>query len=155
MCIRDRADSGVWLYNVQTEYWKHDTQLAFLTDTFDQESLALGQRVFNDGSLSLFEPHNPKQHMSISHHAVAEKRVERFKEGKGWEIKWVPFSRNNHFLDALALARAAAGCIGITLIQSPMLTLPTPVPPPDRISRRTSRFNNPNGRPFVARRSRR
>ena len=147
-----QAGHDVWLYNVHTEYWMHLMQLFFLTETFDSEYLAAtGQRVFNDGSLSLYESDDAKRHTSISHHVVAEKRVKRFVENKGWQVKWTKFSQNNHWLDAIALAGCAGACLGVELIERPQLILP-----PSRntnLIENVRKFENPNGRPFVARRN--
>jgi uncharacterized protein (DUF2062 family) len=43
-------------------------------------------------------------------------REELFVPGKGMTRKWREVSKNNHWLDATALACAAAGCLGIRLI---------------------------------------
>lgn len=147
-------EDDIWLYNVNTEWWMHYMQLRFMTETFDKEIFAsTGNRVFNDGSLSLYSSDDAKRHTAISHHAVAEKRISRFVEGsgrgKGWVVKWAKLSKNNHWLDAIALAGTAGGCLGVELIKRPELALP----PQRNIEATGNRFANPNGRPFVARKS--
>lgn len=100
----------VWLYNVNTEFWKQWAQERFLTETFDDNHHR------NDGTLSLFKSDDKKKHLSFSHHIVAEERREIFEPGKGLVRKWFAVNQNNHWLDAIALACAAAGCVGIRLV---------------------------------------
>ena len=64
----------------------------------------------------LFRSQDKKRHMAFSHHIVAEMREEQFVPGKGVVRKWKELSKNNHYLDATALACAAAGCLGVRLI---------------------------------------
>jgi len=130
---------GIWLYNLNGEHWKHWLQMRFVTATFDD------QQQFNDGSLSLFSSEDRKEHLSFSHHVVAEERQERFVEGKGLVRKWVQVSRNNHWLDALGYACVAAGCLGIKLIarQQPITYQP-------RQAGVKPGIQTPSGRPFVA-----
>lgn len=109
-----RADlqttEGIWLYNVETEYWKHQVQQRFLTATFNEA------HELNDGSLSVWSTESAKDHLSYAHHLVAEERQERFIPGKGLVRKWVVTNKNNHWLDATALALAAGGVLGCKVI---------------------------------------
>jgi hypothetical protein len=100
----------IWLYNVNTEFWKQWLQERFAVPTFDNN------HQYNDGALSLYASQDTKKHLTFSHHVVAEERQERFVSGKGVIRKWVQTSKNNHYLDALALACAAAGVMGTRLI---------------------------------------
>lgn len=131
----------IWLYNVNTEYWKQWTHERFATATRDENEQ------FNDGSLSLFSaPGDRKKHLSFSHHIVAEERVEVFESGKGIKRVWKQHNKNNHWLDAVALACAAAACLGVRLVprtvQTPIIVAkPKAEPKP---------FLAPNGRPFLA-----
>lgn len=132
----------LWLYHVNTEFWKHWLQERFLTPTFDDA------QQFNDGSLSLFSaPGEPKKHLSIAHHLVSEMRESLFVEGKGMQVRWVEKNKNNHYLDAMALACASAGALGVrlvkreTLVQNPTVT---------RQSKPVPRLLNPFGQPFLA-----
>lgn len=112
-----KTPNAFWLYNVNTEYWKQWLQERFLTKTFDESQL------HNDGSLSLFSPPKSKSdnrlHFSFSQHIVAEERRVIFVPGKGQKVEWYKRNKNNHYLDALALACAAGGCVGISLVRSP------------------------------------
>jgi hypothetical protein len=131
----------LWLYNVNTEYWKQWVHERFNTATFDEAEM------FNDGSLSIFSaPGDRKRHLSYSHHIVAEERREIFVPGKGMTRKWVTLSKNNHYLDATALACAAAGCLGVRIIPrtSVQPTAPQVQPKP------RAPIVNPYGQPFLA-----
>jgi hypothetical protein len=135
------AAEKLWLYNVNTEYWKQWTHERFNTATFDENEM------FNDGSLSLFSaPGDRRRHLSYSHHIVAEERREIFVPGKGMTRKWVTLSKNNHYLDATALACAAAGCLGVRIIPrtSVQPTAPQVQPKP------RAPIVNPYGQPFLA-----
>jgi hypothetical protein len=131
----------LWLYNVNTEHWKQWVHERFNTATFDESEM------LNDGSLSLFSaPGDRKRHLSFSHHIVAEERREIFVPGKGMTRKWVTLSKNNHYLDATALACAAAGCLGVRIIPrtSVQPTAPQVQPKP------RAPIVNPYGQPFLA-----
>jgi len=131
-----QPENRVWLYNVDTEHWKHWLQLRFQTTPWNDEGLR------NDGSFALFESQDVRQHQTFSHHVVAECRQERFVDGKGWVRKWIVKNRNNHYLDAAALACCALGCLGVKLLQEVPLqqppTKPKQVnpPPPSRYRQR-------------------
>lgn len=143
-CWAHLQDSdGVWLYNVHTEFWKQWVQQRFLTPTFDD------QQQFTDGSLSLFASEDRKRHLSFAHHMVAEERQERFIEGKGLVRKWVTVSRNNHYLDAIALAAAAAGCLGVRLIPR-QESITKAIQKPNTNNETKSNFTTPDGRAFLA-----
>lgn len=130
----------LWLYIVDVEFWKHWIQERFNTPTFDDA------QQFNDGSLSLYSaPGNPKQHLAFAHHLVSEERRQQFVEGKGIVSKWFEKSKNNHWLDAIALAACAAGCLGVRLISRDSL---------QTVKERTRRsgvkggITTPDGRPY-------
>jgi hypothetical protein len=130
----------IWLYHVHTEYWKQWLQERFVTATFND------QQQFNDGSLSLFAHDDRKKHLSYSHHIVAEERRDVFVKDKGIVRKWVVVNRNNHYLDATALACAAAGCLGVRIIpKTDTARLVQPTRQPTRPAVRT-----PHGQPFLA-----
>ena len=58
-------------------------------------------------------------------------------------------NRNNHWLDAMALACAAAGCVGIRVIEQQEVIRPVQQQAPKAV---VNAFTNPWGRSFVARR---
>jgi hypothetical protein len=131
----------LWLYNVQTEYWKQWVHERFVTATFDE------QQIPNSGTLSLYAaPGDRRRHLSFSQHVVAEERRDIFVPGKGIQRKWVVVNRNNHYLDAVALACAAAGCLGVRVI--PRVSLPAAIPAKPQPQRPA--ILNPYGQPFLA-----
>lgn len=130
-----------WLYNVNSEWWKEWAQDRFLVDPFfDQNRVR--------GSLALFEPpsHDIKFHATFARHMVSEGVEYIPVPNKESKRQWVVRDRhNNHWLDALALACAAAGCVGIRLVQpEPKVMLP-PKPTQPRQKPLTT-----YGRPFLA-----
>jgi hypothetical protein len=101
------ASDKVWLYNVHTEWWKPWVHQRFLTAPFKED----GTR--NDGSLTLFDPNGFRNyHNLFANHIVAE--GEQTLAGK---TTFEQFSDENHFLDAMALACAGAGSVGVKLIE--------------------------------------
>lgn len=137
---RHQPEDQVWLYHVQGEYWKSWMQQRFLTQTFDEA----GARV--NGSLALFDNEgDPKRHLSFSHHMVAEEEQLVPVDGKAMKRVWRVKNRNNHWLDAAALACAAAGCIGIRLVEP---TQQTPEQPRET-GPTVSTPKDPYGRPFL------
>ena len=58
------------------------------------------------GSMTLFTG-TARDHLSFCKHLTAEKRVEEFQSGRGLVSRWEKVNKNNHFLDAYALA-----CVG-------------------------------------------
>jgi phage terminase large subunit GpA-like protein len=101
---------GVWLQELNTDYWKQWVHERFLTPTFDESNM------LRRGSLSLYQPEGNKRHLSYSQHIVAEELTTEFREGKGTTTKWVPKNPNNHWLDATYLAAACTEAMGIQLI---------------------------------------
>jgi hypothetical protein len=108
---------GLWLYELNTDYWKQFIHERFLTPTFDE------QNFLRRGALSLFNQPGDKKHTSYAQHIVAEELVSEFKEGKGLKTYWNVVSDNNHWLDATYNAAAAASARGIYLLS------PTPETP--------------------------
>lgn len=100
----------LWLYDMDSDYWKQFVHERFLTPTFDE------QNMLRRGSLSLFDVPNNRKHTSFAQHIVAEELVSEFKEGKGVKTYWNVVSDNNHWLDATYQASAAAGARGIYLL---------------------------------------
>jgi hypothetical protein len=100
----------IWLYNFDSEYWKTQVQQRFLTKTFNEAN------ILNDGSLSVWSTENKREHLAYAHHICAEERQETFIQGKGLVRKWVVKNKNNHWLDATALALCAAGCLGMRIV---------------------------------------
>ena len=135
-------DEAVWLYNVNTEWWKRWTQQRFMTAPYDDA----GYRT--DGSLVLFNPmEDRKRHLSFAHHITAEEEQLVPQLGKEAKRVWFVKNRNNHWLDATALACAAAGAVGVRLIDGPAV-----VEVIEKPLEQTKPLTDQYGRPFVARR---
>lgn len=131
----------IWLYNVNTEHWKQWVHERFATETLDDQQMP------NAGTLSLFAaPNDRRRHLSFSQHIVAEERRDVFVEGKGMVRSWVVKNKNNHYLDATALACAAAGCLGVRVI--PRVTLVT-APQVKQQQKRTG-LQTPYGQAYLA-----
>ena len=103
---------GLWLYEMDTNYWKQFVHERFLTPTFDE------QNFLRRGALSLFVQPNDRKHTSYAQHIVAEELVSEFKEGKGVKTWWNKVNENNHWLDATYMAAAAASARGIYLLSA-------------------------------------
>jgi hypothetical protein len=145
-CYASKQTSDqVWLYNVNTEYWKTWVHQRFLIRS-NSES---GSR--NAGSLALYNPAgDQKRHLSFAHHIVAEE-LQLIPVGvNATKEKMVLKSKNNHWLDATALACAAAGCVGIKVIEQQQAVIK---PKKQAIQPvKSSGFRDPWGRSFVAKR---
>jgi hypothetical protein len=115
-----QAENKLWLYHLDTDYWKQFVHERFLTPAFDENNM------LRQGSLSVFMPSEGKKHLSYSQHIVAEELVSEFLEGKGTKTYWKKLNPNNHWLDATCYAAAAAGALGVNLLQ--MLDTPTVQP---------------------------
>lgn len=67
------------------------------------------------GGLTLYHD-QPTGHLTYAKHAVSEKAEEIFIAGRGLVRKWTEVNRNNHFLDASALACVGGHGVGIRLV---------------------------------------
>jgi hypothetical protein len=103
---------GVWLYVLDTDYWKQFVHERFLTPTFDENNM------LRRGSLSLYNLEGNQKHGSFAQHIAAEELVSEFKEGKGSKQYWAVRNDNNHWLDATYMAAAAGEACGVKLIAS-------------------------------------
>lgn len=139
--IHDSKGNLLWLYNVNTEWWKKWGQERFLVDAFMDHT-----RI--PGSVALFEPpHGDRKfHSQFGRHMVSESEQLIPVDGKLNKRVWVVHDKsNNHWLDAYALACAAAGCAGIRLVNPRIeITPQKPVSPPP------ARITNQYGQPFLA-----
>lgn len=114
----NQQGEGLWLYNLDADYWKRFVHERFLTPTFDDNNL------LRPGSLSIFQPTGSRAHISFSNHITAEEYVSEFKPGKGEKCYWIAHNRNNHWLDSTAMATAAATLKGVSVmtnLKSPKL----------------------------------
>ena len=102
--------SNVWLYELDTAYWKQFVHERFLTPCFDDSNM------LRRGSLSLFAPSGNQRHSQFANHICSEELVSEFKEGKGTKTFWTVKSDNNHWLDSTYMAAAASEICGVKLI---------------------------------------
>lgn len=105
------AKDNLWLYDLDTDYWKQWVHERFLTPTFDDNNM------LRRGSMSIFALDGNQKHGSYSQHIVAEQLVTEFREGKGSKTYWDKVNDNNHWLDATYMAAAASEVCGINLLQ--------------------------------------
>jgi phage terminase large subunit GpA-like protein len=77
------------------------------------------------GGLTLYHA-TANEHLSFAKHLTAEKRVEEFIAGRGLVTRWEVVNRNNHKLDALAMASVAGHGVGERVVGP---ALPDPPPP--------------------------
>lgn len=105
-------EQNLWLYNVNTEHWKNWVHERFATPVFNDNNQ------YNSGSLSLYTASDMRQHLSFAQHICAEESRETFVPDKGMIKQWVVVNRNNHYLDALALACAGSNIVGNNLIET-------------------------------------
>lgn len=106
-----QKSQDLWLFDLDTDYWKNWVHERFLTPTFDDTN-----NMLRKGSLSLFMPDGNRKHTSYAQHIVAEELVTEFKEGKGSKTYWNKRNDNNHWLDATYYAAAAGRFTGVHLL---------------------------------------
>ncbi len=104
-----QAAFGLWLFGLDSDYWKRFVHERFLTEPFDPE----GNQ--NKGSLTLFGD-AVQEHGAYAKHICAEVEKEEFIKGKGVVRYWDKIDRNNHWFDATYMACAGAAMCGISLV---------------------------------------
>lgn len=108
---------NLWLYELDTDYWKTFVQEHFLVPTFDSENN------LRRGSLSLYELIEGRTHSIYSSQIVSEEKQHEFVDGKGMKEFWYVHSEQNHFLDATSYASAGSEVCGIKLFGAPEIEL--------------------------------
>lgn len=97
------------------------------------------------GRLTIFNARGHDRDLrEIARHLTSEHREQRFVHGKGLEIKWVPTSGNNHWLDSAQIACMLAHYCGERLLKK----VPAAAPPASQ-AQETNRMETPDGRPFL------
>jgi phage terminase large subunit GpA-like protein len=134
-----QKQENIWLYLLDTDYWKQFVHERFMTPTFNEA------KNYVPASLSIYSTEDRKRHLSYSHHIVAEERREEFVAGKGLRKYWHQTNRNNHYLDATYMACAAARMKGVEL---PLGTQATPINT-SQISKNPQPFLTPSGQPYL------
>jgi hypothetical protein len=110
-------EHGVWLHELHSDFWKQFTHDRFMTPTLDDDFQ------FRKGALSLFGANrtefekrdSQRSHTAFAAHIVAEILTETMIPGKGVERKWKVNSKQNHWLDCVYGACAAADMCGVSL----------------------------------------
>jgi phage terminase large subunit GpA-like protein len=69
------------------------------------------------GAMTLFKA-LPQEHLSLAKHLTAEQKTEEFVAGRGVVVRWERLRRQNHWLDCLYNACAAAHACGVRLVQA-------------------------------------
>ncbi len=127
---------GVRLVHIDADYWKMWVHHRFTTPLLDDEGVAIPDPI---GSVQLYEVRETEatkaskknHHMDYAASLTSEKMEEEHIPGKGPVTRWVVTQRNkNHFLDATALAMAAAHCAGARLLDKAPAKRPPAPPPP-------------------------
>jgi len=118
---RYQPHQKLWLIHLDTDYWKKWIHERFLTPPLDEKNQ------FNPGSLSLFAPLGSRRHIVFPQHICAEEWVKEFTEGKGEKTYWICHNKNNHYLDAIYNAAAAASMKGVRLLSEVVKMQPTEV----------------------------
>jgi phage terminase large subunit GpA-like protein len=99
----------LWLFELNTDYWKQWVHERFMAPTFDDTNM------LRRGALSIFDP-GSKKHLSFAKHITAEELLTEFKEGKGAKTYWHVHNENNHWLDATYNCCAAGRYTGVALL---------------------------------------
>lgn len=136
----DDQQREMFLYHLDTEYWKFWTHQRFLTDPFSDR-----KRI--PGSLAIFDPEggDVRQHAQFARHMVSERMDSVPVPDSENKKEWIVVDkRNNHWLDALGYSCAAAGCAGVRLVRE-MPAAPDQKPQPQAKAKR-----DPTYRPFLA-----
>lgn len=110
----DAYGRKLWLFHPNTEFWKNWCQERWMQDPFVGGQLARG-------SMTVFDPENGdiKVHQTFAKSMVSERLEHVPIPGGGYKSIWNVVDRgNNHYLDAIGYACAAAGCLGVRLIQT-------------------------------------
>lgn len=129
-------DARTYLVEVNADYWK----------SWSHERLQAP--IDAPGSLLLFNA-VANEHLKLSKHLTAERKVEEWIAGKGTVIRWERIRRANHWLDNLYNCCAAAYLCGVRLIEEGQAARPQPADA-DRVDpNSTGPITTPDGRPYL------
>jgi hypothetical protein len=106
------------LVEVDADYWK----------TWVHQRLATP--LDKPGAMTFFRA-EPHEHLALAKHLSAETKMEEFIAGRGVVTRWQCVRRQNHWLDALYNASAAAALCGVRLVTEN----PRPAAPAKRTAR--------------------
>lgn len=71
-----------------------------------------------DGAITFYDSAEPKEHLGLVKHLLAEKQTREFVPGRGDVIRWFKVRQHNHWLDTLAYASAAAHYCGARVVET-------------------------------------
>lgn len=139
-----------WLYDINTLFWKNWLQERWILQTWERAPDGVHPGIRTPSSLALFDPPggDNRFHVRFAKSQVSERLINKPMPNKGYKPEWVVEDRrNNHWLDAAALACAAAGCVGVRLVQ-PRSQAPVVPTKPKAEQQKRQRFGA-SGRPFL------
>lgn len=129
-----QAADQIWLIHVNSDHWKTRAH-QYLT-----------AQAGHGGSLVLFDA-PPQEHLTFARHVTAERKVDEFVPGKGTVTRWVRDRRQNHYLDCLHQAIAAADHLGVKPTEASAIRS---TPQPKQFSKqKAAALTMPDGRPFL------
>lgn len=100
------------LYEFDATDWKRQVHARFITPTFDEDGKA------NAGALSLWKPSESNLHRKFARQICAEVWVKHFVPGKKEKEGWETRRKDNHWLDATAMACVGLSMAGVRVIGS-------------------------------------
>jgi phage terminase large subunit GpA-like protein len=124
------------LVEIDTDHWK----------TWLHQRLAAP---LERAGIITFHKAPPNEHLALAKHLTAETKTEEFVADKGVVVKWERIRRQNHWLDALGYACAAAHLAGVRLIDEERPERPPPQQRPVRDDSHLGRFQRPGGGPWI------
>lgn len=130
------APEKLHLVEIDTDHWK----------TWLHQRLAAPLE--RSGTIT-FHKASPNEHLTLAKHLTAETKTEEFVAGKGVVVKWERIRRQNHWLDALGYACAAASLAGVRLIEERRPQQASKQPRPPRDDSHLGRFQRPDGSPWI------
>jgi phage terminase large subunit GpA-like protein len=141
--VLDKTGSKLWLFHPNTEHWKNWIQERFVLAPWTNDV-----RTVSSGAI--FDPQfgDTRQHMQFAKSIVSERLTHIPLPGKGYKTVWEVIDRNNnHWLDCMGYAAAAAAVLGVRLV-----TTHTPAIATERQQPRQESVNPyaRHGRAFVA-----
>lgn len=102
--------SGIWLHEFDADYWKKFVHQRFMTPTLGDDGS------YRCGSLSLWKSDLSHRHAKFARQIEAEQWVEVFERGKGTKGGWEAVHKDNHFLDASAMAMVGLSMLGVRVV---------------------------------------
>lgn len=107
---RQPQQRNIWLYGFDADYWKRFVHARWMTPTLDD---AGGYR---RGGLSLWRSLDSHRHAKFGRQTEAEIWVEDFEPGRGTRAFWDRRHKDNHWLDAQAMACFALSVLGSRVV---------------------------------------